>query len=152
MALVARAIAPRILPVLGEMYRGQGVELRGCEETRKHLPQAKPATEEDWTTEYLAPVLTVGIVDGLDEQVDVVVSGHTHAAYICERNGKLLTSASSFGRLITDIDLVIDHQTKDVTSATAARWSTRPSGRWTELRSGDPSSASSTFAHSRRCM
>jgi 5'-nucleotidase len=62
------------------------------------------------------------IAAGLDPQVDVIVSGHTHAPYICPNfagTGKLLTSASSFGRVITDIDLVIDHQTKDVKSATA---------------------------------
>ena len=62
------------------------------------------------------------IAHGLDPQVDVIVSGHTHAPYICpnfDGSGKLLTSASSFGRLITDIDLVIDHQSKDVKSVTA---------------------------------
>ena len=62
------------------------------------------------------------IAAGLDSRVDVIVSGHTHAPYICpnfDGTGKLLTSASSFGRVITDIDLVIDHQTKDVKSVTA---------------------------------
>ena len=62
------------------------------------------------------------IAAGLSPQVDVIVSGHTHAPYICPNfagTGKLLTSASSFGRVITDIDLVIDHQSKDVKSATA---------------------------------
>jgi 5'-nucleotidase len=62
------------------------------------------------------------ILQGLDPQVDVVVSGHTHAPYICPNfmgTGKLLTSASSFGRVITDIDLVIDHESKDVKSVSA---------------------------------
>ena len=59
------------------------------------------------------------IVEGLDPQVDLVVSAHTPAAYICKFNGILTTSAASFGRLITDIDLTIDHQTKDVTAITA---------------------------------
>ena len=65
----------------------------------------------------------VAIANGLSDNVDVIVSGHTHAQYICagakEIDGKVVTSASSFGRLVTDIDLVIDHQTKDVKSATA---------------------------------
>jgi 5'-nucleotidase len=61
----------------------------------------------------------VNIANQLDPQVDVIVSGHTHAAYNCKIGGKLVTSASSFGRVVTDIDLVIDHQTKDVKSATA---------------------------------
>jgi 5'-nucleotidase len=47
------------------------------------------------------------------------VSAHTHAPYICRIDGRLVTSASSFGRLVTDIDLVIDHQTKDIKSSTA---------------------------------
>jgi 5'-nucleotidase len=59
------------------------------------------------------------IVDALDPEIDVVLSAHTHEAYICRRNGMLLTSASSFGRLITDVDLVIDRKTHDVTSSTA---------------------------------
>jgi 5'-nucleotidase len=61
----------------------------------------------------------VPIVNGLSSQVDVVVSAHTHQPYICQINGKLVTSASSFGRLITDIDLQISGQTKDIISATA---------------------------------
>jgi 5'-nucleotidase len=61
----------------------------------------------------------IPIVNGLSPQVDVVVSAHTHQPYICHINGKLVTSAASFGRLVTDIDLRIDHQTKDIKSATA---------------------------------
>jgi 5'-nucleotidase len=61
----------------------------------------------------------IPIVNGLSPQVDVVVSAHTHQPYICRINGKLVTSASSFGRLITDIDLRIDHQTKDIEHASA---------------------------------
>jgi 5'-nucleotidase len=67
----------------------------------------------------------VDIAKNLSDQVDVIVSGHTHAQYVCgggngkEIGGKVVTSAASFGRLITDIDLVIDHQTKDITSVTA---------------------------------
>jgi 5'-nucleotidase len=65
----------------------------------------------------------VDIAKGLSDEVDVIVSGHTHAQYICkgakEIDGKLVTSAASFGRLVTDIDLVIDHESKQVTSKTA---------------------------------
>jgi 5'-nucleotidase len=65
------------------------------------------------------------IVKGLDPMVDVVVSAHTHQPYVCPNyagTGILLTSASSFGRLVTSIDLTIDHQTKDVTAETAANY------------------------------
>jgi 5'-nucleotidase len=61
----------------------------------------------------------VAIVNGLDPAVDVVVSGHTHSAYNCVIDGRVVTSAGSFGRLVTDIDLVIDPTTRDVVSATA---------------------------------
>src|SRR3954468_760253 len=65
------------------------------------------------------------IVKQLDPQVDVVVSAHTHQPYVCPDyagTNILLTSASSFGRLVTSIDLTIDHQTKDVTAKTATNY------------------------------
>ncbi len=59
------------------------------------------------------------VVNRLDPEVDVVVSAHTHAPYICTFNNRLVTSAASFGRLITSIDLTIDQGTRDIVSATA---------------------------------
>jgi 5'-nucleotidase len=59
------------------------------------------------------------IASGLDPRVKVVISAHTHAPYVCTMSDKLVTSASSFGRLITSIDLRIDHQSKEIVSATA---------------------------------
>jgi 5'-nucleotidase len=74
------------------------------------------------------------IVQQLDPQVDVVVSAHTHQPYVCPNYGGtdiLLTSASSFGRLVTGIDLTIDHQTKDVSAKTATNYVVKQSfGRW----------------------
>ncbi|MGW5556185.1 bifunctional metallophosphatase/5'-nucleotidase [Micromonospora sp. NPDC003944] len=61
----------------------------------------------------------VDITNRMDPSIDVVVSGHTHQAYNCNINGKLVTSASSFGRLVTDIDLKIDRRSGDVLSAAA---------------------------------
>lgn len=61
----------------------------------------------------------VDIVNRLDPAVDVVISGHTHNAYNCNINGRLVTSASSFGRLVTKIDLTVSTQTKDMVSAAA---------------------------------
>ncbi len=61
----------------------------------------------------------VDIVNGLNDEVDVVVSGHTHRPYVCTIDNRLVTSASSFGRVVTDIDLLIDSATRNVTSATA---------------------------------
>src|SRR4030095_8148633 len=55
----------------------------------------------------------------MSSDIDVIVSGHTHTAYICTFGGKLVTSAAAFGRLITAIDLRIDPSTGDVVSKTA---------------------------------
>ncbi len=67
--LVDEAIAESILPVLAERYREKGVELRACEKTLKILSDAIPAVEEDWFTEYLAPILSIKIVSGMDEAI-----------------------------------------------------------------------------------
>ena len=61
----------------------------------------------------------VGITSQMSNDIDVVVSGHTHSAYICNLGTKLVTSAASFGRLITDIDLTVDTATGDVVSKRA---------------------------------
>ncbi|MDY7231701.1 bifunctional metallophosphatase/5'-nucleotidase [Hyalangium rubrum] len=61
----------------------------------------------------------VELTERFDDAVDVVVSGHTHQAYNCVIDGKRVTSAASHGRLVTDIDLVLDPTTRDVVEATA---------------------------------
>ena len=58
----------------------------------------------------------VDIVNRLDDAVDLVVSGHTHQAYNCQIDGKAVTSAYSFGRVVTDIDMKVDRRTGDTTS------------------------------------
>jgi glutamate-5-semialdehyde dehydrogenase len=80
--LVHADIAAKILPRLGQTLTSKGVELRGCERTRALLPQALPATPEDWATEYLAPILAIRIVDSLDQAMDHIAqysSEHTEA-------------------------------------------------------------------------
>jgi glutamate-5-semialdehyde dehydrogenase len=64
--LVHASIAPRVLPPLAAIYAAKGVELRGCERSRALIPAMKAATEDDWYTEYLAPILSVRVVDDLD--------------------------------------------------------------------------------------
>jgi 5'-nucleotidase len=61
----------------------------------------------------------VDIVQKLDSAVDVVISGHTHQAYVCEIDGRLVTSGDKFGTLVTAIDLKLDPETQDVISARA---------------------------------
>jgi glutamate-5-semialdehyde dehydrogenase len=78
--LVAAAIAGDVLPLLAERYREAGVELRGCEATRRILPDINPATEADWEAEYLAPILAVRVVDDLGaamDHIDRYGSDHT---------------------------------------------------------------------------
>jgi 5'-nucleotidase len=58
----------------------------------------------------------VDIVNRMDDEVDLVISGHTHQPYNCVIDGRPVTSAYSFGRLVTDIDLTIDKHTDEVTS------------------------------------
>ena len=61
----------------------------------------------------------VDIVRKFDPAVDVVISGHTHQAYVCEIDGRLVTSGDKYGTLVTAIDLKLDHATRDVISARA---------------------------------
>ncbi|HYE35937.1 glutamate-5-semialdehyde dehydrogenase [Methylocaldum sp.] len=80
--LIADRIAPVLLPELARLYREKGVELRGCPRTLQILPDCIPATEEDWDTEYLAPILSIRVVEGLDEALDHInrhSSQHTEA-------------------------------------------------------------------------
>ncbi len=76
--LVDKAVADKLLPELGRVYVDAGVELRGCEKTCKLLEDAIPATEEDWYAEYLAPILAIRIVDGLDMAIDHIEKYGSH--------------------------------------------------------------------------
>jgi glutamate-5-semialdehyde dehydrogenase len=78
--LVSRDIAERVLPRLATEYHAAGVELRGCEATRKILAGITAATEADWEEEYLAPILAIRIVNNMDAAMDHIArygSSHT---------------------------------------------------------------------------
>lgn len=80
--LVARSIAAKVLPPLCRIYLDKGIELRGDDAARAIVPQMKAATEEDWYTEYLGPILAVRIVKDLDEAIEHIAtygSQHTDA-------------------------------------------------------------------------
>ena len=68
--LVAESMAGAILPQLEQVYSEYDVELRGCDKTRAILPGALEATEEDWRTEYLGPILSIRVVGGIDEAIE----------------------------------------------------------------------------------
>lgn len=79
--LIAESRAGEILPELAKLYEEKGVELRGCDLTRQ-LIAAKPATEEDWQTEYLAPILSIRVVQGIEQAMDHIAqysSAHTES-------------------------------------------------------------------------
>ena len=80
--LVARGIAPAVLPPLCGIYAEKGIELRGDDAARAIVPGMNPATEEDWYTEYLDAILSVRVVAGLDEAIKHIAtygSQHTDA-------------------------------------------------------------------------
>jgi len=80
--LVDEAVASELLPRLAVLYREHGVELRGCPKTRDWIADCGVATEADWDTEYLAPILAIRVVAGLDEAMQHIAqhgSGHTDA-------------------------------------------------------------------------
>ena len=80
--LVHADVGARVLPPLSAIYMEKGVELRGCDRSRALVPAMKPATEEDWYAEYLAPILAVRVVDSLDEAMSHIAkygSQHTDA-------------------------------------------------------------------------
>ncbi|MCX7629498.1 MAG: glutamate-5-semialdehyde dehydrogenase [Geminicoccaceae bacterium] len=86
--LCDRAAAPRLLPPVLDALILRGCEIRGCPETRALEPRAKPATEEDWYTEYLDAVLAVKVVSGLDEAIEHIErygSHHTDAIIAQDR-------------------------------------------------------------------
>jgi glutamate-5-semialdehyde dehydrogenase len=68
--LVHHDAARRLLPGVLKALHEQGVEIRGCERTREVFAEAKEASEADWSEEYLAPILAVRVVDGLDAAID----------------------------------------------------------------------------------
>ena len=78
--LVNANVAAQVLPELCKIYLDKGVELRGDDAARKLVAQMKTATEEDWHTEYLAPILSIRVVADLDAaiaHIDTYGSQHT---------------------------------------------------------------------------
>ncbi|EAS47156.1 gamma-glutamyl phosphate reductase [marine gamma proteobacterium HTCC2207] len=80
--LVAESVAKTVLPELAALYSEKDVELRGCDKTREIIASAISASEEDWSLEYLAPILSIKVVAGLDEAIEHInnySSKHTEA-------------------------------------------------------------------------
>jgi glutamate-5-semialdehyde dehydrogenase len=111
--LVARGIAPTVLPRLAELYATKSVELRADPEAFAILagyPHLVAATEEDWSTEYLAPILAVKVVAGIDEamdHIDAYSSKHTESIVTEDHSG-----AMRFLREVDSASVMINASTR----------------------------------------
>jgi glutamate-5-semialdehyde dehydrogenase len=108
--LIARSVAKQMLPKLADMLTAHGIEIRGCEETLALVKQAKPATAEDFYTEYLDAIISCKVVDGLDEAITHInqhSSQHTEA--IVTEN---YTKARRFLREVDSSSVMVNASTR----------------------------------------
>ena len=108
--LVAQGVAAKVLPPLCKIYLDKGVELRGDAAARAIIPQMKAASEEDWYTEYLAPILAVRVVAGLDEAIEHANTyGSQHTDSIVTEN---YTRAMRFLREVDSSSVMVNASTR----------------------------------------
>ncbi|CAH1386205.1 glutamate-5-semialdehyde dehydrogenase [Candidatus Nitrotoga sp. M5] len=108
--LVAASVAAQVLPQLCKTYIGKGVELRGDEAACKLVAQMAIATEEDWRTEYLAPILSVRVVAGLDDAIAHINNyGSQHTDSIVTEN---YTKAMRFLREVDSSSVMVNASTR----------------------------------------
>ena len=108
--LLARSVAAAQLPAIAAMLTGKGVEIRGCAETQALVKEAKAATEEDYATEFLAPIISVKVVSGIDEAIEHInrYSSHHTEAIVTENHPK----AMRFLREIDSASVMINASTR----------------------------------------
>ena len=113
--LVARSIAARVLPALGRIYRSKGVELRCCPESRAILeaagvPGVIDAVEDDWRTEYLAPILSICTLPGVDDAISHINTfGSKHTDAIVTEN---YATAMRFVREVDSASVMVNASTR----------------------------------------
>ena len=108
--LIARGIADKVLPRLAKIYQDKGIELRGDDAARKLVPAMKPATEEDWYTEYLAAILAVRIVEGLDQAIEhIALYGSQHTDAIVTEDA---ARAQRFLREVDSSSVIVNASTR----------------------------------------
>jgi glutamate-5-semialdehyde dehydrogenase len=108
--LVHRNIAERVLPRLAKIYHDKGVELRGDDDARALVAHMKPATEEDWYTEYLAPILSIKLVDDLDQAIEhIAVYGSQHTDAIVTED---ISRARRFLREVDSASVMVNASTR----------------------------------------
>jgi glutamate-5-semialdehyde dehydrogenase len=108
--LVARAVAANLLPPIAAMLSGKGVEMRGCPETLSIIAQARPASEEDYAMEFLAPVISIKIVDGINEAIEHInrYGSHHTDAIVTENHA----AAMRFLREVDSASVMINASTR----------------------------------------
>jgi len=108
--LVARAVAQQAVPRVAEEFLRHGVEMRACEEVRQIIPQALSASEEDWKKEYLAPIVSIKVVEGLDEAISHINShGSQHTDSIITED---FNRARRFLREVDSSSVMINASTR----------------------------------------
>jgi glutamate-5-semialdehyde dehydrogenase len=108
--LIAEGVSQQILPRLNQAYREKAVELRGCERCRAIDGDMLAATDEDWGTEYLAPVLSVRIVDDMQQAIDHINTfGSHHTDSMVSEN---YTRARIFLRAVDSSSVMINASTR----------------------------------------
>jgi glutamate-5-semialdehyde dehydrogenase len=108
--LIARPIAASLLPKIAAMLTARGIEIRGCDETRALVKEAKPASEEDYATEYLAAIISSKVVADIDEaivHINKYSSAHTEA--IVTEN---YTTALRFLREVDSASVMVNASTR----------------------------------------
>jgi len=108
--LVARGVARDVLPRLAQIYVEKGIELRGDEEARAIVPNMEAATEQDWYTEYLGPILSVRVVAGLDEAIEhITLYGSQHTDSIVTED---ISRARRFLREVDSSSVMVNASTR----------------------------------------
>jgi len=108
--LVAETVAADILPDLCTHFENEGVELRGCEKTRAVMDEVRAATDEDWDTEYLAPILSIRVVEGIDAAIDHInMHSSQHTESIITEN---YTNARRFLREVDSSSVMVNASTR----------------------------------------
>ena len=108
--LVHKDIASRLLPPLAKIYLEKGVELRGDDAASAIVTQMKTATEEDWYTEYLSPILSIRIVDDLDQAIEhITIYGSQHTDAIVTED---ITRARRFLREVDSASVMVNASTR----------------------------------------
>jgi glutamate-5-semialdehyde dehydrogenase len=108
--LVHRDVASRFLPQVAKGLRAKGVELRGCERTRSFIADARPATEEDYRTEYLDLILSVRVVDSLADAIEHIETYGSHHTDTIVTND--LSAAREFTARVDSAAVLVNASTR----------------------------------------